>query len=419
MTSSLKVGDCLEATIETIAFGGDGVGRVAGLVVFVPYTAAGDRVKVRITTAKKNYLRGRIENVLHSSQSRTQPKCRYYMLCGGCHYQHITYEHQLQLKKNQIAETYRKIGRMDLFEVEDCIPSPKEYHYRGKAEFHIECFSGRIARGLQRRKRAHQGETPSFALGFMPARGNRTIDIDRCEIVDESINRAYAAYRARLRKEHRPASDGDLLLWSEGNPAPLSPVLPEEDSLSLITRQVKGCTHWVPRDGFFQANLSLIDGLVESVLTACDLKGTETVVDGFCGSGLFALFAARQCRHVIGVEMNPDAVHCARLNAQLFGCSNATFYATTTEDLLAKLMADRTTADVVILDPPRVGCTPEVVAGVIALAPGRIVYVSCDPATQARDLCRFIDQGYRVERIQPIDMFPQTKHIEVIATLRK
>ena len=402
MTSLLKTGDHLETTVDTIAFGGDGVGRVEGLVVFVPYTAEGDRVRIRVTSVKKHFLRGQVESVLTPSPYRTIPQCRYYTLCGGCHYQHITYDFQLQIKKRQIAETLLKIGKITGIAVEDCIPSPCAYGYRGKAEFHAE-ISG----------------TSGPVIGFMPARGSRTVDIDRCDIMDESINRAYSALRSRCRKETGTLTEDDLLFWSDSTAADAAGALPDPPGFPLIARPIKDRTFWVSRRGFFQANVHLVQRLVDAVLAECALTGTETVVDGFCGAGLFALFAAARCKKVIGVEIDQEAVRCAAFNARAFGCTNAEFHAGQTSDLLEQLKRQQTAVDLVILDPPRAGCDPEVLSGVIDLAPKRIVYVSCDPATQARDLRRFMDNGYRLDKVQPIDMFPQTKHIEVIATLRR
>jgi tRNA/tmRNA/rRNA uracil-C5-methylase (TrmA/RlmC/RlmD family) len=394
----LKKGDLLETTIEAIAFGGDGVGRVDGLVVFVPYTAEGDRVRIRITSVKKNYLRGEIVDIIASSSFRIAPKCRYFMNCGGCQYQHITYNRQLQMKKNQVADAYQRIGFLKSIPIEDCIASPTAYNYRGKAQFHGTYENGRPV------------------LGFMKPGSNQTMDIERCEILDESINRSYADFREHCRKDFSRLIGKDLVFWSGydySEPTDL------DEALSLIFRQVKNRTFQVPYYGFFQANMILIHKLVDAVIACSDLKGDDTVLDCFCGSGLFSLFAAGHCRWVYGVEIDSNAVACATRNAEAFGYANTTFFTAGAEEIIQKLREEDTKPDLVILDPPRTGCDPEVISAIIELAPDRITYISCDPVTQARDISRIVENGYRLNQVQPIDMFPQTKHIEVIASLSR
>lgn len=387
-----KTGDRVETVIETVAFGAEGVGRTEGLVIFVPYTAPGDRVLVRITAAKKNYLRGELLTVIAPSEFRVGPKCRRYGRCGGCHYQHIAYAHQLQMKKRQVADAFERIGGMQRIGIEDCLPSDAQYGYRGKAEFHG---------GYERNQKV---------LGFMAPRSNRLVDVDRCEIMEESINQAYGQYRERfLNGPAEQALEADPVFWS-GCRYRESPD---------IARRVKGREFQVPYDGFFQANLALIDQMVETVLAHCDLTGTETVLDCFSGCGLFSLFAAERCRRVYGLEIDAEAVRCANRNSEAFGCSNAGFLAGRAEDLSIIAAREEIRPDLIILDPPRTGCGPEVIRAVIELAPERLVYVSCDPATQARDIGRLTEYGYLPCRVQPVDMFPQTKHIEVVASLRK
>ena len=412
MFPTFKIGDCLETTIERIAFGGDGVGRVEGVVVFVPFTAEGDRVRVQLNAVKKNYLRGKAQKILEPSPFRVDSQCRYYAQCGGCQYQHIDYRHQLQIKKSQIIDAFQRIGRMKTVPIKDCIPSPQCYGYRGKAEFH-----------------AGIGQGGRLVLGFMPAKGNDTIDIDRCEILDESINQSFAACRDHFFTGREQIADQDLVFWSDCRPPEayggekpdtdpyLLPDNPPE--IPIVTRLVKGRTFVVPHRSFFQANMMLIDRMVDEVIAACELTGSETVLDCFSGSGLFSLFIAGHCRTVFGVEIDPDAVFCASANAKAFGHANVFFYEGFTQDILRKFKKEQNTPDLIILDPPRTGCDPGVVAGIMALAPDRIVYISCDPATQARDILQFTENGYQLQKLQPIDMFPQTKHIEVIAVLRK
>ena len=402
MHIQLKTGNQCETSIEKIAFGGEGVGRIGGLVIFIPFSAEGDHLRVQITSVKKNYLRGRIVEILDPSDFRTQPNCRHFARCGGCHYQHILYDRQLQIKKGQVIDAYGRIGRLASIPIQDCIASGNGYGYRGKAEFHA---------GFER--------NGALTLGFMAAESNRVVDIDRCEILEESINKAYSSLRSRLAKGRKP-SDEELIFWSDQEPrAPQGRQANPAPGIKTVSRQVKGRSFLAPYSGFFQANIQLIDRLVDTVMDCGHLSGSETVLDIFSGSGLFSLFAAERSRRVFGVEIDAEAVSCASLNARAFGCSNATFLQGSAEDILRNFKTEGIKPDLSIIDPPRTGCDPPVLSGMIELTPERIVYVSCDPATQARDIARLVQNGYSLESVQPIDMFPQTKHIEVIASLRK
>lgn len=335
---------------------------------------------------------GELLEVVAPSASRVAPRCRSYGRCGGCSYQHIAYAHQLQIKKRQVEDAFERIGAMRETGIQDCLPSDEQYGYRGKAEFHG---------GFERNRKV---------LGFMAARSNRPVDVDRCEIVEESINREYGRYReCFLNGPPEQAPEADPVFWS-GCRYRESPV---------IARRVKGREFQVPYDGFFQANLALVDRLVETVMAHCALTGTETVLDCFSGCGLFSLFTAERCRRVYGLEIDSEAVRCAKRNAAAFGCSNAGFLEGRAEDLAMIAAREGIRPDLIILDPPRTGCAPEVVRAVGELGPERLVYVSCDPATQARDIGRLMKYGYLPGTVQPLDMFPQTKHIEVVASLRK
>ncbi len=405
MNHLFHTGDRVETAIERIAFGGEGVGRIEDLVIFVPYTAEGDFVRARITSVKKNYLKGKIDEILSPSPFRVAPRCGYYPQCGGCNYQHISYERQLQIKRTQVSDAFERIGRMRGAPVSEVLASESPYGYRGKAEFHADC-----------------GTSGGLQIGFMNPGGNRPIDIERCEIVDESINRSYARIRRDLvaewtRNGRRRFEKRDLTVWSDAEDLPD----PEKGATApgFISRRVRGRLLDIPRNGFFQANGTLIDRLVDAVIAGGEPRESDTVLDAYCGSGLFSLFIAGRCRSVLGIEIDPDAVGCACRNTNRFGIVNAGFREGRTEEMIIKLKNECFRPDLVILDPPRTGCEQGVMEGISALNPERIVYVSCDPATLARDIAVLVRKGFHLERVQPIDMFPQTKHIEIVAALRK
>jgi 23S rRNA (uracil1939-C5)-methyltransferase len=398
--SRFKTGDRVEAKIESVAFGGDGVARVRDMVLFVPFTVDGDTAVARITDVKKTFLRGKLEKLVTASLRRIAPKCPYYLRCGGCQYQHIDYGHQLELKQKQVVESFRRIGRFSSPPVRDIIPSPLAFGYRGKAEFHL----------AQRR-----GNPPQ--TGFMDVTGSRIVDIERCEIMDETINAALAGFRRDLLTGRTAFESGGIrIFWSGISRNPLQEE--EETGEPRITRVVKGRELLVSPEGFFQANLALVDRLVDAVFEMSALRGEETVLDLYAGVGLFSLFLADRAGQVIAVEMDGEAVCAARKNFERFGRHGAMVHEGDTAGVLrGPLKEKKGKADLIILDPPRTGCEKDVLAILAEWRPKRLIYISCDPVTQARDIRHLVDQGFSLQVLQPFDMFPQTKHIEVVALL--
>lgn len=386
---AVRAKDIINITIETIAFGGEGLGRVENLVVFVPFTAPGDVVEVEIREAKKRYLRGRMKRLVTPSPDRVEPPCPYFRRCGGCHYQHIEYAKQVAMKGRQVSEAFERIGKFTAPPVETVLPSPAPYGYRGKAEFHVE--------------RARDG---AYRIGFMDVGGSRLVDIERCAIMDESINEQLTFLR---RPMHAPLRVDRYVIWS----------LTGKSEEKHVVRVVKGLEILVPFEGFFQANTTLTNGLVDTVMEFAGTGPGESVLDLYCGSGLFPLFLAPACRSLVGIEIDGEAVECARLNMERHGIGNAVFHEGDVREILEREFGAGKAVDVVVLDPPRTGCEREVLDCVIGLGPSRVVYVSCDPSTLARDARLLADGGYGLITVRPVDMFPQTKHIEAVALFKK
>jgi 23S rRNA (uracil1939-C5)-methyltransferase len=365
----LKTGDVVETFIETVAFGGAGVGRVQGMVVFAPFTVTGDEVELEIREVRKKFALGRVRKILNPSGFRIAPACRYFGRCGGCQLQHMTYEHQLEIKEKHVRDIFERIGKFSSPPVREIIPSPRRFHYRGKADYHI--------RG--------QGKG-TMETGFMHAAENSVLDIERCELMEESINRSYRALREALLQGRRKVTNERQTIWS----APEGEGDPDWDNYetpSWVMRTVKDRHLLVPYGGFFQINNSLVEALVDQVIGLCALTGVETVLDGYCGAGLFSLFLASHARSISGVEINGDAVHCAGVNLRDAGFSRAVFF----QGDLGAIMKERflqrgMTADVVVLDPPRSGCRREVLDAMTGIKAEKIVYISCNPSTQARDI---------------------------------
>jgi 23S rRNA (uracil1939-C5)-methyltransferase len=403
----LKIGTRLELIIESVAFGGSGIGRLQNLVVFVPFTVDGDRIEIEIVDVRRSYAIGRVCRILKPSIFRAEPKCLHYQRCGGCQYQHIIYAHQLEIKRKQVIEAFQRIGKQSDPPVRTVIPSPESYAYRGKAEFHLKSLPGSIS-----------------VIGYKKAAENRIIPVPRCEIVDESINRSLDAFRKKPEHNSSSGRKGDnneskVALWSEIEKGTVENGISSVRDRRVI-RQVNGKMLKVPVKGFFQANGHLVHSMVNHVVKVCELSGEETVLDAYCGSGLFSLFLAPHAQRLFGVDSDEEAIRCANDNLQNEGLSNAIFSAGDVAQVLRKMFLKKNKKiNVVVLDPPRVGCGREVLECLQRLNPERLVYISCNPATQARDIMQLRSNGYKLKELQPFDMFPQTKHVEVVALLER
>ena len=403
MEKQAKIGDIVEVMIDRVAFGGEGVGRIGELVVFVPFTAAGDRVEVAVTETRKRYLRGKVRRLSAPSPVREQPRCLHFTACGGCQYQHIRYDEQIRIKQSQVAETFERIGKMSSPPVRAVIPSPIPFHYRVKADYHLSLSPGR-----------------SPAIGFMDVLNRRVIDVDRCEIVDETINTACRAFRQDLAAGRVAAPRDRQTVWSADAPGEKAEVITDFRVPRFVTRTVGGHCLRVPYRGFFQANGALLPRLVAAVMEAAGPTARDTVADVHCGSGLFSLFLAPAARLVCGIDADGEAVHCARWNHRQAGLANAVFHRGDAGEVLKGIfISGKKKIDILILDPPRTGCDPGLLSAVVNLRPARLVYISCNPATQARDIRCLADHGFMLRYIQPFDMFPQTTHIELVALLER
>lgn len=389
----MNVGDRAEVKIETVAFGGDGVGRIQNMVVFIPFTVDGDVVEAEIKAVKKRYAKAIVRRIIKASPHRIEPECRYFFRCGGCQYQHVSYDHQLRMKTRQVAESFQRIGNITSPPLKEIIPSPKAFLYRGNAEYHL-----------------NDEKAEDLKIGFTDPVGREVIDIERCEIVDESINRSYKKFRKEAMIGGADILASRHVFWSEvGYPVP-----------SQITRVVNGKELQVPMGGFFQANTVLTGDLVDRIIAMSSLDTSKVVLDCYCGSGLFSIFVSPRAAKVFGIEHDRSSVGCARFNLRNNGCSNGVIYHGKVEQILNKKFIGKDfPIDVVLLDPPRMGCTNKVLSQILLLEPKKIIYISCNPAAQARDVRYLSDRGWHLKELQPLDMFPQTKHIETIALIEK
>ena len=386
----------LELTIENLSNQGHGVGRVDNWVVFVPYTLPGEKVRARIYRNEKNCSHADLVEVLEASPKRVQPLCPVYGYCGGCQYQHLEYSAQLEWKTAQVADLLRLQAGLQL-PVLPAIASPQIYGYRSKITPHFH-----------KPKDAKVGN-----IGFLRV-GSRSevCDVRQCPIAMEELNDALPVVRKAVHQAAAQYKRGATLLMrvSEGR------VITNNNA--VCTEKVGELTFNFLAGDFFQNNPYILPAFTGYVARQACAEGARYLVDAYCGSGLFALTLAPHFEKVLGVEVSETSADWARANARSNGINHASFLAASAEAIFEQVdfPAEETA---VVIDPPRKGCDMVFLNQLFAFGPARVVYVSCNPATQIRDLAEFDKAGYEVVEVQPFDLFPQTKHLECVATLRK
>jgi 23S rRNA (uracil1939-C5)-methyltransferase/tRNA (uracil-5-)-methyltransferase len=404
----------MELEIATLTNLGVGLGRVTvgegKWVVMVPFTLPGEKVRVRIYRNHKNFSEADLLEVLMASPHRIDPKCPLFGRCGGCQYQHLTYAEQLKWKRQQVEELLKYMAGVE-FTVNPVIGSPREFGYRSKITPH---FSAQ-PRGKEGAGDKGQGPSEVFPIGFLK-QGSRfeLVDVPHCDIATPEINSKLTEVRAKTHQRLAAGEykrDSTLLLRhaQEG-------VITEHDA--VIHEKVGALKlHFLARD-FFQNNPFILPVFTGYARDQAAGSGAKYLVDAYCGSGLFALTCAPAFARVAGVELSATSVKFATENAAANGITNATFRAGDAAQIFAGL--DFPPAETaVIIDPPRKGCDESFLQQLFAFGPRAVVYVSCDPATQMRDLKGFLAAGYRLTAVQPFDLFPQTRHLECVITLIK
>lgn len=386
----------LEVRIDNLTNEGAGVARVDGWVVFVPFTLAGERVRCRIFRNHKNYSEADLVEVLEPAPQRVRPRCSIFGQCGGCQYQHLAYSEQLQSKQRQVAELLKHMAKIE-HPVLNVIPSPVEYGYRSKITPHFH-----------RPKNGGIG-----AIGFLRARTrNAMVDVEQCPIAMPELNAQLATVRERARANSDAFKNGATLLMR----AAKNGVLTRNDEIAV--EEVDGIRFEFQAGDFFQNNPFILPRFVRHAIDEAKATGAKYLVDAYCGSGLFAVCGARDFEQVIGVEISESAVKKAAHNAELNGLTNCRFIAADAQHVF-KDVSYPGGDTVVLIDPPRAGCSVEFLQQLFAFGPRGVVYVSCNPATQMRDLVLFTEAGYQLGTVQPFDLFPQTKHLECVMTLSR
>ena len=386
----------------------------------VPFTLPGERVRVRVFRNHKNYSEADLLEVLTPSPERTAPTCPLFGRCGGCQYQHLAYPAQLAWKQRQVAELLQHMAGIT-FPVAPVIPSPRQFGYRSKITPHF------AAPGA-----AKEAETARpFPIGFL-RQGTRfdLVDVPNCPIATEGINQRLTEVRASVQARAATYLRGATLLLREASgvvttdfDAVVTETIAGIDSpTSTLSSQPSAASptlrlHFLARD-FFQNNPFILPAFTRHVREQAAASGARFLVDAYCGSGLFALSAASAFERVAGIEISESSVRFARENAAANGITNAMFQAGDAAKIFSGL--EFPAADtVVIIDPPRKGCDESFLGQLFAFGPRAVVYVSCDPATQMRDLTHFLAAGYTLTAAQPFDLFPQTRHLECVITLSR
>lgn len=452
--------------ITDVASEGKAIAKVDGIVVFVPFVVPGDVVNLQVTKKRRSFMEARVIDFVKKSAKRAEPFCEHFGVCGGCKWQILPYEEQLKYKQSEVENNLKRIGKVELPDVSPILGSAKTIFYRNKLEF---TFSNRRWRTYEEMNSEKEFGTMN-AVGFhIPGMFDKVLDIHKCWLQDDIQNqirneiRAYAlennltffdirAQEGFLRTMViRTTSTGELMLIvvffhedkkeREKLLQHLADKFPQITSLSYIINskandtitdqevvvfkgneaiyeEMEGLRFKIGPKSFYQTNSEQAYELYKIARNFAELTGDELVYDLYTGTGTIANFVAKNARKVIGIEYVPEAIEDAKINSQINGIENTLFFAGDMRDVLnADFFAKHEKPDVIITDPPRAGMHNDVIKAILSAEPERIVYVSCNSATQARDL-NLLDEKYKITAVQPVDMFPHTHHVENVVQLK-
>ncbi|WP_017414132.1 23S rRNA (uracil(1939)-C(5))-methyltransferase RlmD [Clostridium tunisiense] len=438
-------------TIENYGHEGEGVAKVEGFTVFIAGALKGEVVKVKIIKVNKNYGVGKLLEVIEASEKRVEPVCGTYKRCGGCNLQHYSYEEQLNFKTERVKNVISRIGKLEDVIIHNTLGMETPYNYRNKVQLPVGATGEEIL------------------VGFYAQRSHDIINMDKCYIQDEVGDQVIALTKQWMKKfkispydekshsgivrhimvrkgfktgeimvvlvtrsEELPHKQEFIDLIKENITGVVSIIQNMNKEKTNVILGLKSLTLWgqdhisdyigefkfnISPLSFFQVNPVQTEMLYGKALEYAGLTGEETVFDAYCGTGTISLFLSKKAKKVYGVEIIPEAIENAKENARANGVTNAKFIVGKSEEEIPRLIAQGIKADVVVVDPPRKGCEESLLKALSEIEPRRIVYVSCDPATLARDLGVLDVLGYKTLEIQPVDMFPQTAHVECVAKI--
>ena len=450
--TAVRMNEIRSIEINDLGVHGEGIGRVDGFTVFVPGALPSEIVKAEITVVKKSYAKGKLLEIEKTSPYRTQPSCPVYENCGGCQISHLTYEGQLDVKYRRVRSVIERIAKEPGELVLPVLPAAHPFHYRNKMAVPAGMVNG----------------VPT--LGYYKQGSHEVIPVSTCEIQEEENNRLLQWAETFIQKHrislyNEKTKNGSIrhIMGRVGNDGKVMAVivtateeLPEEKEWirniqkelpfvtslyhniqsrpgnvilgkkirllwgrETLTASLGGLAFEVSPYSFFQVHKEQAEKLYETALDYANLTGKETVIDAYCGTGTISLCLAKKAKKVIGIEIVKPAVEDAIKNAKANHIGNVEFHAADAGKLMPELYKNGLKPDVIVMDPVRAGCAENVLKAAAAMNPERIVYVSCNPATFARDAAILKQEGYRIREVQPVDMFPQTMHVETVALLYK
>ncbi|PTM56486.1 23S rRNA (uracil(1939)-C(5))-methyltransferase RlmD [Desmospora activa] len=445
----VKPGDQLTIEIDNQSHTGDGVGKVDGFTIFVPSSLPGERVKVKVTKVKKTYAHAQVEEWETTSPDRVEPPCPVFERCGGCQLQHLAYPAQLEMKRCQVVDSFARIGGLEEVRVLPVRGMEQPWHYRNKAqvpfakrrgetvagfyasashaivpfshcmiqqdandrtiqivkeavvELGIPPYEEKIHHGLLRHVMVRTGKQTGDVMVVLVTNGHRLPRKEEliARLKESVPGLASVVQNIHMRRSNRVLGQENRVLWGQGW---------IEDAIGHVRFRISP-------HSFFQVNPEQTVVLYEEVRRRAALRGDETVVDAYCGIGTIALYLARDVAQVYGVESVAEAVEDARINAELNGIKHATFETGAAEEVMPRWVKEGINPDVIVVDPPRKGCAPELLDAAMQMGPQRLIYVSCNPATLARDAAILAEKGYFTDEVQPVDLFPHTHHVECVA----
>jgi 23S rRNA (uracil1939-C5)-methyltransferase len=380
--------------IERILPGGVGLAHADGRTLLVALAAPGDRVRASIERVHGRVAFASIAGILSPSPERVEPPCPYFGRCGGCDFQHLNYEAQLAAKVEMIRDCLRRIAQVDFTGEIPITGSPNAWHYRSRAQW--------------------QHDLQQMRLGYFERGSHRVCDVAVCPVLVPELQATLESLREQMKEGSLPLGVLEFEAVAGDDGSSLAPPAPEHPTRE-VSRRIGEHLYRFSAEGFFQINHELLEPLIAAATV--DAQG-DTAVDLYCGAGLFTLPLAKRFTRVYGVEAHAAAISFAQRNLEDAGLDNATLETAKVSDWLAEHNELLAPVDFVLLDPPRAGADDKTISGILALRPRHISYVSCDPATLARDLKAFAAGGYRLDSIAAFDMFPQTHHVETVAHLR-
>ena len=447
----LNKNDDIELRIDSLGSEGQGVGRYEGMAVFVPFALPNELVKAHIIKVAKNYAVGKLIKVIEPSKVRREPRCSSFTRCGGCNLMHMDYAAQLEYKRGLVENAFARIAKIEGVHVENTIGMDEPYHYRNKAAFPFAMVDGRMC------------------FGFFAPRSHRLIPIDGCFIEQEPLYNVASAVHCWAEENDiqpydeetgsgtirhvvsRITTSGDIMavIVTKGRPKKLNKLVDmlkercegiksiilnrnDEDTNVIfgrsyetlwgedtLTENLCGFEFSVSAASFLQVNPVQTECLYAQVEAFLPEKDGFEAIDVYCGTGTISMILSKRAKHVTGIENIKPAVEDAARNAERNGAGNADFICADAAEALPELIEKGTRPDVIVIDPPRKGCDKAVLNAITGSAVQRVIYVSCDPATLARDVRILVDGGYSIQKVQPIDMFPQTAHVETVCLLSK